>query len=404
MQQPASLPRIRISLMLLIIVPWSIFLMASVRIWILPEIPGSAGIDAAEIYAIGLALDNYKDRYGEYPPDFSSGNPRKEIDDHLRRIFPQRDADRDVPPNIDQLGPDNALAFWLNGFYDANPRCPLTGQIYLGQIRETERDVWIEIPAGGIWAEVYDGDAFAIMMSEGIMPIDVSDRSAYEDIAANLSELLGSKKDTLELMLDRAPIFHLDPARLSAKKSYRPQCCSAPLVYFCARSYATATFSDNPRWGVAAPYQTVLEDGTKGFERPVGCQVICAGRDNYFGRGSIVTDKAGAYEGHADNFTSFHSDPIGIQPLIAARDQAYRGRSLSLLTAIVCTLAYPLTFLLAREESGLVVLSRITNRQVGKMHCSDQWQAQLDAQKRARRSRAIGRFRSKWNRPSKLRR
>ncbi len=402
MRMPVRLPRIRISLLLLVIVPWAIVGIVSLRYWMLPAVPIFEGFDTREIQAIANALNDYAVRYGEYPPDFSSDNPRKEIDDHLKKIFPDRDALRDLPPNVDQLGPDNALEFWLRGFYDGNPKCPLTGKIYLGLDPVTSEEVWIEIPSGGIMAEVYDGDAFSLLTSEGIIPIDAQDQSLYEDLVSNYSKLSGSRKDTLEVMLLRNPSFVFDRVRLSGRNSYRPKCCTAPLVYFRGGNYASARYRDNPRWGVAAPYQTVAADGTRDFEQPFRYQIISAGRDNYYGADSIVTSEAGFHQGHADNLTSFAQEPIGAQQLLAAREHAFHARNLSLLAAIVFTLAYPLSFLLDRTESGMVALSRITGQQFQAMHCSHHWKQRLDAQRLVRRDRALTRLREESLEDSQL--
>lgn len=395
MQEPARLPRISISLMLLVIVPWAIVIIASLRIGLLPKIPVSEQSDAAEIRSIARALDDYAAMYGEYPPDFSSGDPRQEIDDHLKKIFPGRDADRDVPAGINELGPDNALAFWLGGFYSSNSKCPLTGKIYLGLHPKTNDEVWIEMPTDEVMAEVYDGDSYSFLTSEGIVPVERLNDVDYEDLLSNYADLQGRKNDSLNVLLNRTSLFSFDFARLSKRDAYSPRCGLAPLVYFRADRYATAQFRDRPRWGVAAPYQSVSEDGTTGFMRPAGFQIICAGRDSFYGAGSIAIGGAARHQGHADNFTSFALEPLGAQQLLSTHEQVIRARNLSFIAAIICTLAYPVTFVLERRENGLVTLARITTKQVGSMYCSDQWRQRLDNQRRHRRDRALGRLRSK---------
>jgi hypothetical protein len=168
-----------------------------------------------------------------------------------------------------------------------------------------------------------------------------------------------------------------------------------PLIYFRASSYGTARFHGNPRWGVAEPYQTLSKEGTQGYAHPNSFQLICAGRDCYFGEKSIEVGDAAYRQGHADNFTNFGEQPLGAEQLVAVRRRAIEARHLSLLAAVVCTLVYPMTFLLARRETGVVVLSRLTRKQVTSMNCSDQWQQCLDAERRRRRSRALERFQTK---------
>ncbi len=101
-----------------------------------------------ELANIEKALERYKIEYGEYPPDFAevaeaTGGVQKAmvakgiIDNHLARIFRNRNAAIDVPrsssgsfapdfTSYTQLNPTNALYFWLKGF-SPDPTMPLFG-------------------------------------------------------------------------------------------------------------------------------------------------------------------------------------------------------------------------------------------------------------------------------------
>lgn len=123
-----SLLRVRFGVLAigLLILPWSLVGLSTVRYWHSLQAPTADSFDLNEILNLAAAVEAYAIEHGEYPPDFSSGNPRSEIDQHLARIFPNRDAKADRPLFIGQLGPHNALHFWLRGFTD-DSQLPLTG-------------------------------------------------------------------------------------------------------------------------------------------------------------------------------------------------------------------------------------------------------------------------------------
>lgn len=101
-----------------------------------------------EMAAIQKALESYKNKTGEYPPDFSynpaGGTPQDqilaEVNAHLGREFRRR-IPTDFRPKINlltgdpiavtagdvaKLDPTEALYFWLQGF-SADPQAPLSG-------------------------------------------------------------------------------------------------------------------------------------------------------------------------------------------------------------------------------------------------------------------------------------
>ncbi len=380
MKKPARLPRISISLLFLVIVPWTIVLVATLRV-LLTSIPKFETKDAQEILALARALDAYAEEFGEYPPDFTSGNPRQEIDEHLQKIFPNRDQQNDVPAGIGDLGPDNALAFWLQGFHGNNAGYPLTGKIHLGRNRVTGEQIWVEMAEEDFLAEVYDDNGVSIVTSKRTIPV-----SSFEDIRAQV-QLWSSQQE-------RRPLHSFNLQRLSKRDAYRPRCCDAPFVYFRAQGYSTAKFDDRPMWGVAQPYHATSMDGKTSFVESQRFQLICAGRDSFFGMGSVTVDDAAYHQGHADNFTSFAIDPLGTQRMMAWREESVLARNLSPFVAAICMLAYPVFIAFRRKEDGLVELSRIVKKQMSSMECSDTWRRKLNMQKRRRRDQALGRMRT----------
>ncbi|MGA2799437.1 MAG: type II secretion system protein, partial [Thermoguttaceae bacterium] len=94
-----------------------------------------------EIQQISRALEQYKQQFGEYPPDFSdvtSDNGKSIILRHISKAFPRyivpdwntlRDLIKtnsqytinsiNYQINLDKMSPDRALVFWLGGMPDA---------------------------------------------------------------------------------------------------------------------------------------------------------------------------------------------------------------------------------------------------------------------------------------------
>jgi len=67
----------------------------------------------AEIQELDLALQAYREKFGEYPPD---GTDPAAVKRHLRRAFPRYNGD--LPEKYAKLDPATALVFWLGGIKD----------------------------------------------------------------------------------------------------------------------------------------------------------------------------------------------------------------------------------------------------------------------------------------------
>jgi prepilin-type N-terminal cleavage/methylation domain-containing protein len=92
-----------------------------------------------EVAALAQALERFKQEYGEYPPDFTSGKPLEEVNRHMARKFRYRVAAQDIisppvaigdlplkPGLLQTLDPNEALYFWLRGFH-ADQKFPIRG-------------------------------------------------------------------------------------------------------------------------------------------------------------------------------------------------------------------------------------------------------------------------------------
>jgi type II secretory pathway pseudopilin PulG len=96
----------------------------------------------AEIDMLHMAIMNYKNQYGSFPPAISPVTANSLAANHLYRLFPRCPKDATVDANINipqqlfnafpttadpkQINITNALAYWLSG-YSPNPSQPLTG-------------------------------------------------------------------------------------------------------------------------------------------------------------------------------------------------------------------------------------------------------------------------------------
>ncbi|MFM7034531.1 MAG: type II secretion system protein, partial [Planctomycetia bacterium] len=87
----------------------------------------------AEIDMLHMAIMNYKNEYGSFPPcNVLTINGSDAASKHLQRIFPRCSTVATEfstvlsGKNPSFITPGNSLAFWLSG-YTANPMLPLTG-------------------------------------------------------------------------------------------------------------------------------------------------------------------------------------------------------------------------------------------------------------------------------------
>jgi prepilin-type N-terminal cleavage/methylation domain-containing protein len=135
----------------------------------------------AEIDLLHMALVNYKNEYGSFPPadmrglwNDSSGsvNPSHPAYKHLKRVFP-RIAELEAPMAtalspyyfMAQMSPAQALVFWLQGFYD-NPQNPLTNGIVLTASNPRSGDLGLNAAGGtvsGSRKKLFDFDDSRLM-------------------------------------------------------------------------------------------------------------------------------------------------------------------------------------------------------------------------------------------------
>ncbi len=209
---------------------------------------------SSEVARMDMAVEAYKRRYGEYPPDFSDWEL---VESHLRKVFPRHSENLD--PSL-QVGDDGAklgdidaaeaLVFWLSRLRN-DPRHPVTGS--------GEPLVSFEFDELRLWD--FDGDGWWEYVPEG-----------------------ASSQET-------------------------------PYVYFDSRTYDKTRYpkdkAESSIQGVAYPYRTaafLANVDTRAVMNPNTFQIISAGLDGDYGADNPVKlfpRGAGYGPGDWDNVTNF---------------------------------------------------------------------------------------------------
>ena len=253
----------------------------------------SAGL-AMEINTLANAIDQYKNKYGDYPPD---GSNMVRFEQHFRKIFPQmldsefqsmhRPANGNASDRLAKVSngapqgvmdPAEALVFALGGFSE-DPTHPFTGS----------------------------GGPFSLVPSTTSYQYNVDrNNPLFEFKEANLTlQTVTSGSATATLSSDEADLGF--GGLTDALPVYRPPYgLQLPYVYFESRTYASAamfgntpgTFFNNyspPGLGAARPYRsgktnTNLPNANGAnanayyrYEGDKSYQLICAGLDDLYG-------------------------------------------------------------------------------------------------------------------------
>ncbi len=242
-----------------------------------------------EISQLSVALQKYKDQYGEYPPDFSAplSNTtfrQRVLERHLRKAFPRFTFASPavfslvLTPKggrLTDLDPAEALVFWLGGIPDAQgvPRgfCKVPGQPLLRPDQNSSRTLPLFQFEESRLADV-DGDGWPEYYPPGFAP---GQEPPYVYFAA-------------------WPIWynHSSPALRYYNQAVYP--ASQPHPWGAARPYARGT-SANARW-----------------VEPTGFQILCAGLDRHFGANAPKFFPGGENysEEDWDNLTNFYEGTL----------------------------------------------------------------------------------------------
>ena len=226
---------------------------------------------AAEVLTLASAIDRYKEKYGDYPPD---GSDAAVFSRHLRRIFPQiadselaaitaaSNCSTGAPNGV--MDPPEALVFFLGGFSD-DPASPITGPG--GPLFDS---------GGGNYQYNVDRNSPLYEFKQSQLTLDTSGGTTVSN-----DETLYGLGST-----DLMPV-------------YRPKGKMAPYVYFDGRTYSFAsggTFYNHytsSALGVARPYRSddvrttatvaTNPDAYYRYVNEESFQLITAGMDDSYG-------------------------------------------------------------------------------------------------------------------------
>jgi hypothetical protein len=278
-----------------------------------------------------MALMNYKNEYGSFPPANMSGlwngtsvNQRHQAYKHLTRIFPRlSECTQDMTVNgmvfespykyLAQLSPAQSLVFWLQGFYE-NPEKPISnGSQFTNGAGSGSRKKLFDFDQSRFYAVTNDLNNQYVTYTVGSLP-PLPNRQAFQPLASGN---------------DFQKSF---PVYFTGHPS-----CGLPYVYFDSRCYSDRPVNDTVYaatsmtgdTSTAAPYITSLPpiNPTWGQQHCVSdtFQIIAAGKDGSYGNtqaafpGNVGNPPPlGGYfsvgnmnaAGHADNITNFADRPL----------------------------------------------------------------------------------------------
>ena len=234
---------------------------------------------ALEVQAIASAVNQYKNKYGDFPPD---GSNQAAFERHFRKIFPQIQASEFTTlyanvnppagaPGTVVMDPAEALVFCLGG-YSSNPTQPFTG-------------------------------------TGGPLSLVPGSTSVYQYNTERTNSFMEFKQNQLTIDVAGTATVSTDEATYFAGTNdnipvYHPGGRQAPYVYFDSRTYAISTGGTLPAFfnkyqptalslGVARPYksanvntnvaQATAPDNHFKYAEDKGFQIISAGLDDLYG-------------------------------------------------------------------------------------------------------------------------
>ena len=244
-----------------------------------------------EISQLSVALQKYKDQYGEFPPDFSvrlsdqmhnvSYGPRVVLR-HVRKAFPRYTGNLSGIVNLQgngvgALDPAEALVFWLGGLPNAqgvpSGFCKVPAQPFLLPSQNASRTLPLFEFEETRLAD-RDNDGWPEYYPPGFVP----------------------GQDPPYVYFAAWPALYNDP-----DLNHR---------YHIAARYPRG--SGTPSWGVARPYALAGSSGLRWVE-PQGFQIICAGLDRHFGTGNgpkFFPSGTNYSPEDWDNLTSFYEGTL----------------------------------------------------------------------------------------------
>lgn len=234
---------------------------------------------AMEAQAMGTAVEQYKTKFGAYPPD---GASRSDFERHFRKAFPNiaasefaalysvANAGNGLLSTLTVMDPAEALVFCLGGFSD-DPVHPFTGT----------GGPLVLVPGGGGWQYNVDRNEPLFEFKQERLSVEVVGAAT---VSNDEGVLYGSVPDN-----DLLPVYNTGNGRI------------APYVYFCSRTYSFAVsgstffnfYNPSSMAGVARPYksddvntsvaQVSAPDVYFRYANDRSFQILTAGLDDNYG-------------------------------------------------------------------------------------------------------------------------
>lgn len=261
-----------------------------------------------EVQNLKNAIEQYKQTYGDYPPD---GSNWMVVRNHIRAIFPRINRDELElftrltwvrGTNQTYMDPSEALVFFLGGFSD-DPRLPFTGEG--GPFSANRTNSFFEFDPERL---TLDSEAvYKVIYNYGGNRMWVYIPSASTDernIHGNMGpEYINYEDDGAEIVFESLEELPDDYAKNDVFPAYLPENCTVPYTYFDSRTYIPRRIYSGsrpaqfPMWdsaisGQLRPYRSdnvrPVVDGADDqypakFINEDSYQIISAGIDNNYG-------------------------------------------------------------------------------------------------------------------------
>jgi len=230
-----------------------------------------------EVQALNDAIENYRSKHGDYPPDGSSWPI---MERHIRKAFPNAINTEFAilnPINGAQLDPAEALVFFLGGF-STDAQRPFTGKggpiVNMGTMA-----VPIYRYNGSRENALYEFPSGRLSLTQESNGLISSDETVFAGVAGDVFPVFLAKNTTIEL---GAPYVYFD----SRTYMFNRGTTASPIYNLYQPSNVTSTTAVNsPRGdkGAVRPHLASVSGAGFVFENNKTFQIITPGSDGRFG-------------------------------------------------------------------------------------------------------------------------
>jgi len=219
----------------------------------------------AEIDLLHMAIMNYKNEYGSFPPCLSSPGAGSLAAKHILRNFPRCDV---IATQVQTaVNPANAILGWLGG-YTAEPTRPVLGEDLNGN------------NAINTGEDINGNGVLDVLSRKKLFDWDVSRTDS-----SNTVYFPTGKKGSPYIYINASSYSQLDSGTSSAQ-GWPPQSPTPALPYTYLVGQDTVTVSPGTYYPIHLPdpnSATPLKTGTTPYFNADTFQILCAGQDEEFG-------------------------------------------------------------------------------------------------------------------------